>query len=195
MTSSSSDFPLGSASLAQLYSGSNPTCPLDPSPLKPAATHLNPSSPGAPSSMGDHNPLGGVGVRSVCLVVAGELQPAVPTAVDQRRKGRKSFASDWSRASSASTQPVPNVMGRRWNRPSKAPIEPCIKRPLDGSKSDASASLGEGTEPTLTSSGNKGRRTKYARATVTSATGLHYYAGDSPKPVKRRRATPLIEEM
>src|SRR6218665_2934648 len=37
------DFPLGSASLAQLYSGSNPTCPLDPSPLKPAATHLNPS--------------------------------------------------------------------------------------------------------------------------------------------------------
>src|SRR6218665_2695942 len=30
------DFPLGSASLAQLYSGSNPTCPLDPSPLKPA---------------------------------------------------------------------------------------------------------------------------------------------------------------
>src|SRR6218665_1886771 len=41
--SSSSDFPLGSASLAQLYSGSNPTCPLDPSPLKPAATHLNPS--------------------------------------------------------------------------------------------------------------------------------------------------------
>src|SRR6218665_3788379 len=41
--SSSSDFPLGSESLAQLYSGSNPTCPLDPSPLKPAATHLNPS--------------------------------------------------------------------------------------------------------------------------------------------------------
>src|SRR6218665_220044 len=40
---SSSDFPLDSASLAQLYSGSNPTCPLDPSPLKPAATHLNPS--------------------------------------------------------------------------------------------------------------------------------------------------------
>src|SRR6218665_1060702 len=30
-------------SLAQLYSGSTPTCPLDPSPLKPAATHLNPS--------------------------------------------------------------------------------------------------------------------------------------------------------
>src|SRR6218665_623155 len=39
MTSSSSGFPLGPASLAQLYSGSNPTCPLDPSPLKPAATH------------------------------------------------------------------------------------------------------------------------------------------------------------
>src|SRR6218665_2647580 len=37
------DFPLGSASLAQLYSGCNPTCPLDPSPLKPAATHFNPS--------------------------------------------------------------------------------------------------------------------------------------------------------
>src|SRR6218665_3826066 len=43
ITSSSSDFPLGSASLAQLYSGSNPTSPLDPSPLKPAVTHLNPS--------------------------------------------------------------------------------------------------------------------------------------------------------
>src|SRR6218665_1641555 len=43
ITFSSSDFPLGSASLAQLYSGSNPTCPLDPSPLKPAVTHLNPS--------------------------------------------------------------------------------------------------------------------------------------------------------
>src|SRR6218665_2176370 len=28
ITTSSSDFPLGSASLAQLYSGSNPTCPL-----------------------------------------------------------------------------------------------------------------------------------------------------------------------
>ena len=40
---SSSDFPLGSVSLAQLYSGSNPICPLDPSPLKPEATHLNPS--------------------------------------------------------------------------------------------------------------------------------------------------------
>src|SRR6218665_3900940 len=43
ITSSSSDFPLGSVSLAQLYSGSNPICPLDPSPLKPAATHRNPS--------------------------------------------------------------------------------------------------------------------------------------------------------
>ena len=36
-------FPLGSVSLALLYSGSSPICPLDPSPLKPAATHLNPS--------------------------------------------------------------------------------------------------------------------------------------------------------
>src|SRR6218665_991743 len=40
---SSRDFPLGSSSLALLYSGSNPICPLDPSLLKPAATHLNPS--------------------------------------------------------------------------------------------------------------------------------------------------------
>jgi len=29
-------------SLALLYSGSNPICPLGPSLLKPAATHLNP---------------------------------------------------------------------------------------------------------------------------------------------------------
>src|SRR6218665_191290 len=36
-------FPLGSVSLALLYSGSSPICPLDPSLLKPAATHLNPS--------------------------------------------------------------------------------------------------------------------------------------------------------
>src|SRR6218665_2950560 len=43
ITPSSIDFPLGSASRSQLYSGSNPTCPLDPSPLKPAATRLNPS--------------------------------------------------------------------------------------------------------------------------------------------------------
>src|SRR6218665_2707864 len=43
ITSSSSDFNLGSASLALLYSGSNPICPLDHSLLKPAATHLNPS--------------------------------------------------------------------------------------------------------------------------------------------------------
>src|SRR6218665_2030728 len=43
IASSSSDFPLGSASLALLYSGSNSICPLDPSLLKPAATHLNPS--------------------------------------------------------------------------------------------------------------------------------------------------------
>src|SRR6218665_3631754 len=45
MASSSSDFPLSSASLAQLYSGSNPICPLDPSQSKPAATHINPSHP------------------------------------------------------------------------------------------------------------------------------------------------------
>src|SRR6218665_630121 len=108
----------------------------------------------------NHNPLGGVGVRSLCLDVAGELKPAVSTAGDQGRKGRKSFASVWSRASSASTQPVPNSRGKKVELSFEAPIEPCIKRPLDGSKSDASASLGEGAEPTLTSSGDKGRRTK-----------------------------------
>src|SRR6218665_1782822 len=68
--------------------------------------------------------------------------------------------SVWSRASSASTQPVPSSHGKKVEPSFEAPIEPCIKRPLDRSKSDASASLGEGAEPTLTSSGDKGRRTK-----------------------------------
>src|SRR6218665_2129212 len=108
----------------------------------------------------NHNPLGGVGVPSVCLDVAGELKPAVSTAGDQGRKSRKSFASVWSRASSASTQPVPNSHGKKLEPSFEAPIEPCIKGPLDGTKSDASASLGEGAEPTLTSSLENHRRTK-----------------------------------
>src|SRR6218665_190973 len=55
--------------------------------------------------------------------------------------------------------PVP-IRGKKVEPSFEAPIG---KRPLDGSKSDASASLGEGAEPTLTSSGERGRRTRVGK--------------------------------